>query len=310
MNNRKFSRQVAKRRRVNSSSAVQNPTLPRKKVEIMDDIWLEALKHLTCSQWSLMSLVSRQVNGVIQRNLSRLPPLLMESAHSNWFFSFRPRLEHVQSSMARSLQLLFHPIVYFKEVTIDSAHQKLRDFISNEEDRYIRCQSFSLNTRGDTPGKRPNITVMSESLKWLEQNVRSDSISLPKWVSYRVHETVGARATLSNFIFRASQKCKVQNVIFAYCEHPVVFLNGLIEDFFALPVVQDAIPTVVIDYYPFEEKYRAHLGENLIDREVDSQRADALYVIEIGEKRVRISFCSVNTYLNGEYQAYVKFYTI
>ncbi|KAI1697292.1 hypothetical protein Ddc_19798 [Ditylenchus destructor] len=114
---------------------------------------------------------------------------------------------------------------------------------------------------------------------------------------------------LSDFIFGASQKCKVQELIFTY--HRVEFLNGLIEEFLLLPVVQDAIPTVVIEYYLFKEVYRAHLGENLIDREVDSQRADALYEIKDGKKRVRISFCRVYPSWYSDYRKVcVKFYTI
>ncbi|KAI1697293.1 hypothetical protein Ddc_19799 [Ditylenchus destructor] len=311
MNNQSIAHRSTKRRRVNSSSTAQNQLLARKSFLILDDAWLEALKHLTCPQWSLMCLVSRQVNGIIQQNLSRLPRLIIEMARLEWFnFWSHPRLEHIETSMPRSVQLLFHPIVYFKEVAISTDHRKLSDVITNKEGRYICCHDFWLDTSGDTPGTRPNITALSSSLKWLENSVRSDSISFPEWVSYRVHETVRARAMLSNFIFGTSQKCKVEELEFSRCGHHMEFLNNLIEDFMALHVVQGTIPTVVIDYYPGDEQYRAHLGENLIDREVDSQGAEALYEIKSGDKRVRISFCDHDPSWNEYGKVCVKFYTI
>ncbi|KAI1692810.1 hypothetical protein DdX_21030 [Ditylenchus destructor] len=216
MKNKKVPRQVAKRRRVNSSSAGQNPTFPRKKAQILDDTWFEILKYFTCPELPQMSLVSPQVDGVIQRNLSRLPP--PQALESVEISSFLSRIDRVESSMARSLQLLFHPIVYFKT---------LRDIICNREDRYIRCHSLNMKT--------------------------SDG----------------------------------------------------------LPDVQGTIPTVVIDCYPFEEEYRAHLGENLIGREGDSQGADALYEIENVDKRVRISLFEIHTYTysywHERYRAILKF---
>ncbi|KAI1703014.1 hypothetical protein DdX_15167 [Ditylenchus destructor] len=44
----------------------------RKPVEISDDSWLEALKFLNGRRCSKMRLVSRQLNGVVERNFSRL----------------------------------------------------------------------------------------------------------------------------------------------------------------------------------------------------------------------------------------------
>ncbi|KAI1697295.1 hypothetical protein Ddc_19801 [Ditylenchus destructor] len=80
MNNQSIAHRVAKRRRVNSSSTAQNQLMARKSVLVLADSWLEAMKHLTCSQWSKMSLVSRQLNGIVQRNMSRLPRHVIQYA--------------------------------------------------------------------------------------------------------------------------------------------------------------------------------------------------------------------------------------
>ncbi|KAI1698272.1 hypothetical protein Ddc_19216 [Ditylenchus destructor] len=45
----------------------------REKVHILDDAWFEALKFLTCPQWSKMRLASGQLKGFIERNVARLP---------------------------------------------------------------------------------------------------------------------------------------------------------------------------------------------------------------------------------------------
>ncbi|KAI1697294.1 hypothetical protein Ddc_19800 [Ditylenchus destructor] len=165
-----------------------------------------------------------------------------------------------------------------------------------------------------SPYTYPCLLFMSKSLEWLVRNVRSDSIHIPKWISHRIHQTVDQRAKLTNFIFDTSQKCEAQELVFNNCpQYHIEFLNVLIEDFLALPVVQGTIPTVVLGPYRKQEEYRAHLGENLIGREVDSQGADALHVVENGKKRVRISFfCHKGDYDNAYWyqKVYLKFYTI
>ncbi|KAI1697803.1 hypothetical protein Ddc_19477 [Ditylenchus destructor] len=297
MNNQSIAHRVAKRRRVNSSSTVQNQLSPRKSILVFDDSWLEALKHLTCIQWSKMSLVCRQINGIVQRNISRLPR--QES------FRFEPRFKRLSS-----IELLFNPTVYVKEVKMFYIGHKFVD--GKEEARIIRCQSFHLKSGPDSPHRFPFLDSMSKHLEWLVRNVRSDSIHIPKWISHRIHQTVRQRAKLTNFIFETSQKCEAQELVFNNCSlHQIAFLNVLIEDFMALPVVQGTIPTVVIGFYPAEEEHRAHLGENLIGREVDSQGADALHVIENGKKRIRISFFCYKDYeLYWYKKVYIKFYTI
>ncbi|KAI1695006.1 hypothetical protein DdX_19813 [Ditylenchus destructor] len=54
--------------------------LPHRKVEISDDCWLDVLKFLICAQWSEKRYVSRQINGIADRNISRLPRATIERA--------------------------------------------------------------------------------------------------------------------------------------------------------------------------------------------------------------------------------------
>ncbi|KAI1693281.1 hypothetical protein Ddc_22954 [Ditylenchus destructor] len=313
MQNRNIERRDAKRRRVNSSPAIQNQSLPRKMIIILDDTWLEALKHLTCPQWSKMSLVSGQINGIVQRNISRLPRQVIESITLNLQdLLFPPRT----TSIARTLQKFFHPASYVKNVAMHAVNQELIDSKFNGEERYIRCQKFDLLPRSNMSSMSQKI---AKSLEWLERNVRCDSILLYKWMFNRIHKRVEIRAMLTNFIFDASQKCKAQELVFTYSANSYHYdfndlssmklVDILIEDFLALSVVQGTIPTVVIDRYPTEEQHRARFGKNVIGREVDSQDAVALYIIENGQKRIRISFCRVFNG-NGGYKAYLKFYTI
>ncbi|KAI1711273.1 hypothetical protein Ddc_12970 [Ditylenchus destructor] len=257
MVNRNNARRRAKRRRDQASAAVQNQSLPRKTIIILDDSWLEALKHLTCPQWSTMSLISRQINGIVQRNMSRLPRQLLPDS----------------ASVASSLQKLFHPASYIKEVTMYPVKQKLIDNFKGEE-RYIRCQKFVLFLYLDessTPRK------IAQSLDWLVRNVRSDSISFPKSMFNGIRNTVKIRAMLTNFVFGAPRKCKAREFVFSFEDtyynrysddfSSVKLVSALMEVFFALPVVQGTIPTVVIDRYPeqglfIRAKYRKYTNHS------------------------------------------------
>ncbi|KAI1699700.1 hypothetical protein DdX_17155 [Ditylenchus destructor] len=75
-----------KRRRADSSPN-QNPEMSRKKVDISGDTWLQILKFLTCPQWMQKCFVCRQINGVAQCNVSRLPMIVLDSAAMYRFFS-------------------------------------------------------------------------------------------------------------------------------------------------------------------------------------------------------------------------------
>ncbi|KAI1693981.1 hypothetical protein Ddc_22432 [Ditylenchus destructor] len=59
---------------------IESATLSREKVHIFNDTWLEALKFLSFPQWSKALFVSRQLAGVVQRNISRLPCIVIDSA--------------------------------------------------------------------------------------------------------------------------------------------------------------------------------------------------------------------------------------
>ncbi|KAI1695947.1 hypothetical protein Ddc_20830 [Ditylenchus destructor] len=312
MVNRNNARRRAKRRRDQASAAVQNQPMLRKMVIILDDSWLEALKHLTCPQWSKMSLVCRQVNGIVQRNMSRLP------RHVIYRFDLDPQNLSRKPGFT-SIQKLFHPATYVKSLAMRTVEQKLIDASCNGEKRYICCQEFELLPYSY---KSNTIQKIAQSLNWLVRNVRSDSISIPEWMFNRIHKNVKVRAMLTNFIFGTSRKCKARELEFfvsgyfyrSYSGHlsSVKLVDILIEDFLALPVFQSTIPTVVIYYYPSQEEYRKKFGENLIGREVGSQGAEALYEIENGDKRIRISFCRGYSYgnTNSRYKAYLKFYSI
>ncbi|KAI1695216.1 hypothetical protein DdX_19709 [Ditylenchus destructor] len=52
----------------------------RTPVEIADDAWLEILRSLSFRQCAKVRLVSRQINGVAQRNISTLPCAIIDSA--------------------------------------------------------------------------------------------------------------------------------------------------------------------------------------------------------------------------------------
>ncbi|KAI1691273.1 f-box domain-containing protein [Ditylenchus destructor] len=206
-----------------------------------------------------------------------------------------------------------------ENVTMRTVKQNLIDAYFNGEERHIHCQKFALLPYSDmwcTPQK------ISQSLEWLVRNVRSDSISFPEWMFNRIHESVKIRAMLTNFIFDSSRKCKAQELVFSivvnrygsYRYPRRMLVDILIEDFLTLfdTVVQDTIPTVVINggRFPVPEEFRANFGNNLIGREVDSQGADALYVIEEKEKRVRIAFRDRYRYNSpAEHKIYLKFYT-
>ncbi|KAI1703966.1 hypothetical protein DdX_14585 [Ditylenchus destructor] len=75
MDKQNISRRGVKHRRSNSP-AEQNEQLVRKKVNIPNDTWLEAIKYLTCPEWSQNRYVCRQIDGIAQRNISRLPKMV------------------------------------------------------------------------------------------------------------------------------------------------------------------------------------------------------------------------------------------
>ncbi|KAI1711281.1 hypothetical protein Ddc_12978 [Ditylenchus destructor] len=54
--------------------------LPRNKVEIPEDCWLDVLKFLTPPQWPEIRLVSRQIKRIAERNVARWPRVIIEKA--------------------------------------------------------------------------------------------------------------------------------------------------------------------------------------------------------------------------------------
>ncbi|KAI1700151.1 hsp70 protein [Ditylenchus destructor] len=60
--------------------AIQPAAPTREKVHILSDTWLETLKFLKFPQWSKALFVSRQLAGVVQRNISYLPCTVIDGA--------------------------------------------------------------------------------------------------------------------------------------------------------------------------------------------------------------------------------------
>ncbi|KAI1709530.1 hypothetical protein DdX_11318 [Ditylenchus destructor] len=53
---------------------------PRQEVKLPEDCWFDVLKCLSCPIWSKMRYVSRQINGIAERNISHLPRSLIDMA--------------------------------------------------------------------------------------------------------------------------------------------------------------------------------------------------------------------------------------
>ncbi|KAI1690476.1 hypothetical protein Ddc_24911 [Ditylenchus destructor] len=72
-----------KKRHRAKSSRDQNRrkvNMSRTQVYISDDTWLEAIKFLTCPQWSQKVLLNRQTSEIVERNISRLPKFVLDDA--------------------------------------------------------------------------------------------------------------------------------------------------------------------------------------------------------------------------------------
>ncbi|KAI1695212.1 hypothetical protein Ddc_21423 [Ditylenchus destructor] len=69
---------------------IQPAAITRETVHILSDTWLETLKFLKFPQWSQTLFVSRQIAGVVQRNISRLPCFVIDSATINEVMSVAP----------------------------------------------------------------------------------------------------------------------------------------------------------------------------------------------------------------------------
>ncbi|KAI1714668.1 hypothetical protein Ddc_11389 [Ditylenchus destructor] len=388
MDKQNIARRAVKRRRTNSTPN-QNPL--RKKVDISDDTWLETLKYLSCLEWSQKCFVSRQINGVAQRNILRLPMMTLHSAlmyyrywtrsnlfNSNttvvfdtvmqeeqsmqWFKSrgftldapkdipaqnvvigvtskksewkgnvnvciygsahekipltykehylpwyydcserkpvlfyakYNPFFNQYSSNyLAQFLKCIYHPALYIKKVEMYAFDQSFIDSLKCNADsfdnkpRYIRCESFMLL---GISGK--NTVALSNSLQWLGRNVRAETIQIREIDCDEKYPE--AYVLLANFLLEASGASK-KTVIRQ--KNEMSFLNALIQKFRTIPVVKSAIPTIEF-WYPRAEEYRAHLGPNLIAREVDSEGADALYMIENGQNRMRISLKELPPYM-------------
>ncbi|KAI1692481.1 hypothetical protein Ddc_23588 [Ditylenchus destructor] len=179
---------------------------------------------------------------------------------------------------------------------------------------YISCGIFVLPINADSSqvmGDDELDDVLSASLTWLERNVRAYTICLDL---YSV-DLPAAYRLLINFVFGVSRKCAREEIrLDLYLKNKM--LTSFVETFWTLPPIECEIPTVVIDEFQIYDA-ELNLGPNLIEREVDSQGAEFLYVLENGTNRMRISFCKKHflipwndDFFSNSQDCYIKFYAI
>ncbi|KAI1691834.1 hypothetical protein Ddc_24018 [Ditylenchus destructor] len=189
--------------------------------------------------------------------------------------------------LAQFLKFVYHPMTYIKEVEMFAVNQNFIDSLKcnidslDNEPRYIRCESFSLEEMRNVPDANP--ADLSYSLKWIAGNVRAETIRIPTVYDENYELFANFLLDPSGAKQCASEKMEI------HMAKPAMFLSILIEKFRTIPLVEGDIPTIVLKY-PRHENYSAHLGPNLIDQEVDSDGADALHIISNGQNRMRISF--------------------
>ncbi|KAI1703964.1 UDP-glucoronosyl and UDP-glucosyl transferase domain-containing protein [Ditylenchus destructor] len=168
MDTQNISRRGVKHRRSNSP-AEQNELLVRKKVDIPDDTWLEALKFLTCPQWSQNRYVCRQIDGIAQRNICRLPKMVLDCA--SMYYINRDGVLSVN-------KLDKHAIVSF-----DAVLQK------KQSDQYFKNRGFTLTA----PGIPAEIVLLNARAVRLKYKRRYDDN-----VNVCIHGTVKERIPLSS----------------------------------------------------------------------------------------------------------------
>ncbi|KAI1701255.1 putative exonuclease GOR [Ditylenchus destructor] len=290
MDKRNISCPAVKRRRPNSKP---NQNQLCKKVDLSDDVWFEVLKYLTCLEWSQKCVVSRQINGVAQRNISRLPMMTLDSATMTYLCS---RIEYWRDTGAK--QFNKYTTVAFDTVMLEE-----------QSAQWFKNRGFTLDAAKDIPAQNAVVGVIKSNYEW-KGNVNlciygpaQEKIPLSEkerrlpWFYEFSEEDPGPFVLLANFFLEASgaKQCARQKIKI-YVPDSVAFLKILIEKFLTIPVVESAIPTIVFRY-PHHDEYRAHLGPNLIAQEVDSQGADVLYMISNAQNHMRISFCTTTATL-------------
>ncbi|KAI1705617.1 hypothetical protein Ddc_15683 [Ditylenchus destructor] len=246
---------------------------------------------LDSHEWTqnLDSNINISILGSAQEKI----PLSEEEKRFPWFYpgvgAFRkPVLYYAQFNpvlnqyswdyLAQFLKLLYHPTSYVKEVDMYAVNQSFIDSLKcnvNNVDNKPRYIQYA------------NVVHLPDMFKWTIQNVRAETIHI---FFYCDSENF---ALLSNFVFDASgaKQCASKEIQIPTCPDRTHIIRSLIEKFHTIPLVESAIPTLscYMDREELEE-LPAHLGPNLIAQEVDSEGADALYMISNGENRMRIMF--------------------
>ncbi|KAI1692536.1 hypothetical protein DdX_21207 [Ditylenchus destructor] len=213
-------------------------------------------------------------------------------------------------SIEQFLGFLFHPCSYVENVDMFVVDQKILDAVNrkfaqkfaNNKPSLIHCEHFVVEFE-----ELIDAAEVSESLKWLERNVRANTISTYMFVKPEDHGA--AIRLLSNFVLSALSTCGTRKMRLGSDIGPDLLIELLKKFPTLLPVEIPTIEMVVYCKY-IEDAWdlcmSPFLGPNLIGQEVDSQGAAFLYVLENGHNRMRISFCEV---VNDEwFSVNVKFY--
>ncbi|KAI1695800.1 hypothetical protein DdX_19383 [Ditylenchus destructor] len=159
------------------------------------------------------------------------------------------------------------------------------------------CLPYSLdNSVIPTIGEELHTVHFPDLLKWLTRNVRAETLT----ISLKCDRF----ASLANFLLDPSgaKEC-ASNKVKIDVSDPVQFLSVLIKKFRASPLVEDAVPTIEF-LYPFRDDVWEYLRANLIDQEVVSLDANALYTVSNGKNRMRISLCKSS--LPNRYDCEIK----
>ncbi|KAI1707505.1 UDP-glucoronosyl and UDP-glucosyl transferase domain-containing protein [Ditylenchus destructor] len=176
------------------ASGSEAKKLSRKQVEIPEDVWLVALKFLTGLQWSKVRFVSHQLNGLVQRNISHLPLVIIDEvlwskpcdrrqiSVKEWLF-----MRKLDVNMEQLLEILYHPALYIKVVSMQSSQQDIHYTFSVDDSRHIRCERFKLEylpsrSHGFFADRYAEHNVNASDIyhyvSWMEQKVRAGQIDL------------------------------------------------------------------------------------------------------------------------------------
>ncbi|KAI1706322.1 hypothetical protein Ddc_15366 [Ditylenchus destructor] len=265
-------------------------------------------------KWNIIQLF---ILGPVQRNGDmrkswfkhlRLKEKMYDSVV--FYAQFHPPNQFSRASLEQFLTFLFHPSTYVKVIRMLAVDQKIVDVVkhkmstcfstcgshqnsNNNNGFYIHCGTFW------QPVFKEGMSIydLRKFLKWLEWNVRANSICIsPSFMGVDIPVRCNL---LTDFVFEVSPKCAKQEIrlICLLKVFKANMLTNLVQHFWSLPPIQCEIPTIVIEEFNREEFHKScfilNLEPNQIESQVDSQGAEYLHVLENGQNRMRISLCEV-----------------